>query len=670
MSASGIAVTGESIEETGFVVGSHARWVGTSGRGRRWAVLGAAVLAVGATSVATLTPASAATTTAPGPLVAAGHDFRDPQGRVVVLHGLFAVWKQPPYVPSTVDHPDNQQLPSFTEGDADIVRGLGVDAVRLAWNWQGLEPTQGTYDDDYLNGIANVQGKLAARGVYTVLDSHQDQFNTLQGDKPGFPKWATLTDGLPGAPDPSSSSYSQWKFPLGYFHASTGAAFANLYANAKVGGRGILDAYAAAWKHVAQRFAQDPMVAGYDLSNEPWPGVKSATGYDTTCVAAPGCPAYDRGTLEPFQTTLARAIRTVDTRRTVFYEPTLFFNSGTPNGYVAPPKSVQPAGLSFHNQCSLRTQYSITKDPAVIVKGHTTCPPQEALTMHHADDVAATLGGPPLMTEVAPPADSDAQGLNCLLERADHFQTGFTYGLSWSNPNKELRRLHEESQPGGDAPFKEMVLARVYPRAISGTPESYAFDVRTGTFRLRYTPRAGVTAPTVISVPTTIQYPHGYTVTVKGGTVTSAAGATLVTVKNARGATSVSVTIAPAAGDTTARPRFPACPLDPNALLGTVASKAKTKKAARTGKLAVTVPCLTACTAVKGTLKLRGTKLKATGHGKSPGTQTLTFKLSKKLRRSLTKSRAKTQSAAVTVTATGTAASTNTRVAATLVLKR
>ena len=83
--------------------------------------------------------------------------FRDAQGRTVVLHGLFAVWKQAPYVPAATDSLENPSLPSFTEGDADIVRDLGLNAVRLAWNWQGVEPAPGVYDEAYLNGIAAVQ---------------------------------------------------------------------------------------------------------------------------------------------------------------------------------------------------------------------------------------------------------------------------------------------------------------------------------------------------------------------------------------------------------------------------------------------------------------------------------------------------------------------------------
>jgi endoglycosylceramidase len=552
----------------------------------RWS---AAVLAPAALVLALLVlPAAAGART---PLRADGRLLRDARGRVVVLHGLFAVWKQPPYAPAGTDDPANPAAPSFTAGDADAVRALGADAVRLAWFWQGLEPTPGTYDSGYLERIAGVQAKLADRGVYTVLDSHQDQYDTLFGNKPGFPVWSAVYDGLALHP---------LDFPLGYFQPATDRAFGNLYASAPAAGRPLWQAYGDAWRVVARRFAGEPMVAGYDLVNEPFPGTRSATApWDTTCGAAPGCPAFDAATLQPFETSAARAIRTVDRRRTVFYEPTIFFNQGVPNGFTAPPPDVAPAGLSFHDQCPTRAAFSVTHDPALIAQGHVTCPPIDASVLANAGATAARLGGPPLMTEVAATSDDDVQGLECLLERADDRQTGFTYGLSWSNPDDELRRLAAESAPGARAPFKRSVLARVYPRAIAGDPVDYGFDPRTGRGWLRYRPRAGVRGPTVIAVPA-LQEPSGYVATVTGGRVTSAPGSELLTVRAARGASLVTVTVTPVPGDTTARPSFPACAGLPSASPPVPAASApevapSTAAAVRTGTAAARLTCAGSC---------------------------------------------------------------------------
>jgi len=61
--------------------------------------------------------------------------------------------------------------------------------------------------------------------------------------------------------------------------------------------------------------------------------------------------------------------------------------------------------------------------------------------------------------------------------------------------------------------------------AIAGTPQSTNFDNASKVFTLTYVPRVS-TAPTEIFVPAR-HYPNGYQVSVQGGQVVSAPGATL-----------------------------------------------------------------------------------------------------------------------------------------------
>lgn len=497
----------------------------------------------------------------PGPLRADGRYLIDPEGRVVILHGLFAVWKHSPYFPAGTDSTTDPSLPSFTDADADEVRSLGLDGVRLAWYWEGLEPAPGQYSTSYLNGIAGAEQRFASRGVYVVLDAHQDQYDQLFGNKPGFPEWSAVTDAQPVAPDPTDPGYSAWKFPLGYFHSSTDLAFGHLYANTKIDGEGIATAFGHAWQVMARRFDRDPMLAGYDVINEPFAGTTSLTSPAVgACGSSTGCPGFDRRTLEPFELSIARAIRRVDQTRTVFIEPTFYFNLGIRNHFRSPAAAAGPVGMSFHDQCPTRTAYSLTHDPQIIIEGHISCPPVSVSVFRHDRRTMAELGGPGLMTEVASTSDNDVQGLNCLLEQADQFQTGWTYGLSWSNPNDELRRLASESAVDGDAPFKESILARVFPRAVAGVPLSYGFNVRNGRFRMRYVSRPGIVAPTVISVPTQIQYPHGYVVRVTGARRISRPDASRLELLNRPGRHTVTVTVTPASGAAFTRPQFPACP--------------------------------------------------------------------------------------------------------------
>jgi endoglycosylceramidase len=88
-------------------------------------------------------------------------------------------------------------------------------------------------------------------------------------------------------------------------------------------------------------------------------------------------------------------------------------------------------------------------------------------------------------------------------------------------------------------------LSRAYPQAVAGTPVSFSFDPGSREFHLLYVPNQSIAAPTVIFVPVSVHYPHGYRAQVFGGTIVSKAGASHLLVDNDPGSTSVSVTIRP-----------------------------------------------------------------------------------------------------------------------------
>jgi endoglycosylceramidase len=90
--------------------------------------------------------------------------------------------------------------------------------------------------------------------VYTLLDFHQDLYNErFQGE--GWPDWQTIDDGVPSEP--------QLGFPTNYLvNAGLQRAFDNFWANTPVEGRGLQEAYAAAWRRVAAKFDQQALCHG------------------------------------------------------------------------------------------------------------------------------------------------------------------------------------------------------------------------------------------------------------------------------------------------------------------------------------------------------------------------------------------------------------------------
>jgi endoglycosylceramidase len=484
--------------------------------------------ATGAPAGYTPTPLAGAV---PGPLTVENDRFVDADGRVVFLHGLFGVWKIPGGLP-----PDSTDPDGFTPADADTVASLGFDGFRLAWFWSDLEPTQGQYDTTYLAGYKALANELEQRGLFVLADSHQDMYSSVfNGD--GFPTWASPASDT----DPNPEA-----FPLNYFTAPTEEAFDDFWANDD----SVQDAYDAAWKQVAAQFVGDPLLVGYDLLNEPFPG--SDVG---SCLGAKGCKSSDQSNIESAETRAAQAIATVDSRHISFYEPNILFNWGQPTGLVKPAATGTDRGLSFHNQCEERAVWeagggSTQPTPAQ----EASCLQQMEVPFKTAKKTAKKMGAVPFMTEVATITNDDPAGLECVFENADAHQTSWTYGLSWKS-----------GELGSLDPAKAAVLARTYPVAVAGTPTHFGFDARTGIFHMKYTASGGP-APTVISVPTAIHYPDGYQVRVKGGgVVTSAAGAQQLTVTAPAGA-KVSLQLTPIGSVTTAASSLPSCAslLDPS----------------------------------------------------------------------------------------------------------
>ena len=211
----------------------------------------------------------------------------------------------------------------------------GFNGVRLGVIYAGVEPKPGKYDNAYLDHIAATERTLDKNGVFSLLDFHQDLYNEkFQGE--GWPDWAVQDDGL---------SNPRNGFPTNYLtNPALQHAFDHFWANDPgPGGVGLVDRYAAAWRHVAGRFRDTAGVLGYDLLNEPWPGSNWQP-----CINPAGCPAFDTGPLASMMRKTTDAIRKVDRRHLVWQEPNVLFNFG-PQTHL--PKIGSNSGFSFHDYC-------------------------------------------------------------------------------------------------------------------------------------------------------------------------------------------------------------------------------------------------------------------------------------------------------------------------------
>lgn len=492
--------------------------------GRIALAVGAAALAVVATAALGATSSAAPvqqSATAPT-LTNTGTWLTDAQGRAVVLHGLNEVFKVPPYEPSAS---------GFGDDDAAFLQANGFNAMRVGVIWAAVEPHPGVYDDAYLADVMHTVQTLAAHGIVSLLDFHQDLFNEkFQGE--GAPAWAVQDASLP---NPALG------FPWNYFgNPAEDRSWDRFWLNSKASdGVGLQDHYAKAWAHVASTFHGAAGVLGYELMNEPWPG----TLWQPCAVPTVGCPLFDT-TLTKFYIRVRNAIRVVDPTTTIWVEPNVLFSNFDGTNL----RTINDAhlGWAFHDYCGT----------ASVGLGSTGCSTLDQLTIKSAKVYPTRHHLPWLLTEFG--ATNDLGNLSEMTGLADKNMLGW---LEWaytgndktsSSPNGQALVLDPAQPPTGANVLSDKlkVLAEPYPQAVSGTPTGWSFTG--GVFTLKYTTtrasglgRFPAGSQTMISTPA-VEFPSGYSVTVSGGSVVSAPGAATLVVSSTAGATSITVTVRPA----------------------------------------------------------------------------------------------------------------------------
>lgn len=440
------------------------------------------------------------------PLSSAGRWFTDAHGRVVLLHGFNEVAKSPPFYPAAF---------GFGDDDAAFLASEGFNALRLGVDFRGLMPEPGEIDDGYIENLATTVDAFRERGLFIILDFHQDGFSPMFNGN-GLPDWMAISDGLPNPPDAV--------FPLYYVqNPAMQRAFENFWSNrAGPEGVGLQEYFIMGLERVAARFADNDWVIGVELMNEPWPG----SVWEPCTAMGVGCPELEQTLLRPFYEKASAAVRRIAPHQLVFVEPFVLFNFG--RGPTSIPGDIPGAALSFHSYA-----LDLAGELAVLEYG---------VAAAERDRVAAVV------TEFG--ATIDPVILHRITAQMD------AELLSWFDWAYNESIIADEDQPAGPDNLRSeaafAALVRPYPLALAGTPTAISFDPTSKRFELRYSASRpdGGSYPSellsVVSVPPR-QYPNGYTVAVDGAAVTSAPDASLLTLRSDPAAVAVSIVIEGAA---------------------------------------------------------------------------------------------------------------------------
>jgi len=481
------------------------------------AVAVAAALAVAVVAVA----ARAAPATDALKVDAASGHFVDQYGRRRVLHGVNVVYKVPPYAPRE-DAFDPQA--SLAAVDIANLKKWGFNVVRLGVMWPGWTPAKGAADAAYAKRMVALVKKLAAAGIYTIVDMHQDLMSRkLCGE--GAPDWAVAYPGgefaapfplpvaLPYAVNatshyPSLEKCLSQNFAFYYVADAVQETFQQLYENYA----GFADHLTAFWHNVSATFASVPGVLGYELINEPWPG--NAVRHPH--LLEPGKADVEH--LAPLYERLHKAIRANDDAHLVFFEKALVPGQVLPSGFTAVPTGgaayADRSVYSYHVYCA-------PADAEGVPRNVLLCDGEDFAEFEVDYLDARRLGTGAMMTEFGAMlnATKSIENLQYLTSLADvHFQSWTYWQFKYfgdlttqSGAAESFYDAHGELEHN-----KVRALARTYAQAVAGEPLETSFVPTTATFKLsfRLDTRVALKAPTVVYYSREYYYPGGATITV------------------------------------------------------------------------------------------------------------------------------------------------------------
>lgn len=398
--------------------------------------------------------------------------LRDPEGRAMIPRGvnLAGAHKHAPYTDD------------FTRADYAQLHAWGFRAARFLVVWSAIEPVDGTYDDAYLDWVAERMRWAHDAGLDVILDMHQDVYGEGFGFD-GAPKWTC-----------DASFYAAFvprdPWPLNYTDANVLACIDRFMTDAPLQAK-----FAAMWGHVAERLAGEPAIIGFDPLNEPHWGTYPVALFEA-----------DR--LMPLYQQVIDAVR-AHAPWVVFAEP----SSSRNLGFATKLRPFEIADVVYAPHLY---------DPNAELQGVFDAAHRTTL-LATADDLRADaerLGVPVWIGEYG--GIATAPTITAYMDAAyDGAASTLGGSMYWAMDKGGGYSIYDAQ--GVPNPTLLDAIVRPAPVRIAGDPIAWTYDDVTRTLALTWTTDARITAPTVVAVPAKV-YPNGVVVECGGCTVEEAPG--------------------------------------------------------------------------------------------------------------------------------------------------
>ncbi len=403
----------------------------------------------------------------------------DVHGRTVVLRGVNAGGraKFAPYLPfDYVDDHFEEALASYL----DRTLAWGINTLRVPFSWAAVEPEPGVWGEEFLYRQGRLLDEAWARGLYTIVDFHQDVYaEAFCGD--GFPPW-TLPEPV-GEPHHDCPDWFQ-----GY---TTGdevqAAFDRLWSDET----GVRTALGLMWQEMLERHRDRPGVIGFEILNEPGWGTADMTEFTS-------------GTLTQFTSEMATLFNQEAQGALVFFDATGF------DAVLAQTSLQKPSG---ENLVFAPHYYQFSS-----LSGGSGDPDGVAESLQNWADTGVEWDLPVLLGEFGA-TQTDLEAGPYLEAHYDAFDALGMHATQWEYSdstevwNEELLSL--VSADGLEMASLANPMTRVYPVAIAGESYSFSFDASPRQAELNV-PSPDTGGVTEISVPSRL-YATGVKVAVEGG---------------------------------------------------------------------------------------------------------------------------------------------------------